>query len=163
MHSYHGIGKCCRNSDCHPPCYISEKLLALSSHQAADQFAIQLCDIKAKQRANHQEYAMTDDQPQLLTLPARYDNFQQPPQSPKKLAIKLDPLSHSCFSLAWCGSWALAGLGLVERSRFLLGDRITNAINQSNGKSEVDSSGYLVTMLQIEFRQRGNHSFEGLV
>lgn len=48
----------------------------------------------------------------------------------------------------------------MEGSSFLLGYRITNAINQSDGKSEVDSSGYFSTMLQIEFRQRGNQSFE---
>ena len=52
---------------------------------------------------------------------------------------------------------------MVKRGRFLLGDRVANAIDESNRKSEIDSSRYLGTMLQIEFRQRGNHSFERFV
>lgn len=162
-HSYHGVGKRCRNSDYHPPYYTLQKLPAFSSHQTADQLAVQLCDVEAKQRANHQEHAMANYQSGFLALPTRYDNLQQPPQGPQKLAVQFDPFSHGYLSLAQGDSWALAGSRLVEGRSFLLRYRISNAINQSNGKSEIDSSRYFGTMLQIEFRQRENHSVDGLV
>lgn len=74
--TYHGIRKCCRNSNRHPPKQPFQEVPALPPYKTAYQPPIQLGNIQADHCSKHQEYAMTDDQPEFFTLPTRYTDLQ---------------------------------------------------------------------------------------
>ena len=88
---------------------------------------------------------MANNKPQLLTLPPRYNNLQQPPQVPKEFAIQLDLLpprsAPRLRTRSSSSSTLLPDLCLVYGSSFLLGYGIANAAYEGESESYVDCTG----------------------
>lgn len=73
---------------------------------------------------------MAYQQPQLFTPPLRYHDLQQPEQTLEEVAIQLDLLALRGFTLGRHSTLALPFLR-AQRRGFLLGNGISNAIDQS--------------------------------
>lgn len=93
---------------------------------------------------------MTDQQSQLLALPSRYHNLQQPQEVFEELPVDLHPLPDGSFAVARDGSWAQTDLRLVNGGGFLLRYSITYPVYEGNKEGEVDCAGYIGPVLEIE-------------
>lgn len=95
---------------------------------------------------------MTDEKSELFALPSWYDNLEQPQEVPEELLIDLHALPRLCFSICRCCPGSALEYGVMDRS-LLFRDRMVNATDKSDEKAEVDSSGDLRTVLEVEVCQ----------
>lgn len=159
----HRIGEGSRHSDNHPPSYPLEELPALAPDKTADEFPIQLSNIQTNQRPNDQEEAVAYHESEFLALPSGYHDSQQSPQVPEELAVELDPLASCCGGLGrGCAGALESRLGDADGGSFLFGDGIAEAVDESEEEGQVDGSGDLGAVGEVEGRQLGDDLLERL-
>lgn len=156
--TYHRIGEGRRDSHRHPPNQPLQELTSFASDQAADQPAIKLGHVQTDHSPQHQKDAVTDDQSELLASPSWDADLEQTQEVLEELAIQLNLLSASGFTLTGpCPSLALCFA--PDRSCFLLGDGVADAVYEGDEEREVDGPRYARTILEV---QRGKVIDEGL-
>lgn len=158
--SYHGIRERRRDRYRHPPNQAAEEFGASAADQTADKLSVQVGNIQTHHRSQDEEDGVTDDQPELLALPARNDNLEELEEIAEELAVDLDLLL--LVAGAVVGSNALPSLLRLARGRgLLLLDGIADAADQRDEESDVDSLGYASAMADVDLDELGDESLDG--
>jgi hypothetical protein len=148
--TYHGIRKGSGHSNNHPPGQAFEELPSLAPYEIAHQPSVQLGDVEADQRPQHEEDAVPDQQPQLLALPARYANLQQPQQVLEELAVQLHLLPARRLARRGPRARPPAHFGLPQRRGLLLGYGIADACDQGDEEGEVEGARDACAVLEVQ-------------
>lgn len=156
--TYHTVRECRRYGYCHPPDQSQEELSSFPSDQRTNQSSVQFRNIQTDHRPQHQKHTVSDQEPELLTLPPRYTYFQQPQQVLEELSIQLYLLPPRCFTLACCCLIRCFG-GTPYGSGLLLGNCIPYAVYEGDEESEVDGARYACSVLEVQPCEVVNYGF----
>ena len=103
---------------------------------------------------------MTDKQPQLLALYARYYNLQQSQQVPEELSIDFNALLH-VLDVDLSRILPTLQFRLPPRRCLLLRDSIADAVDECNKEGKVDCARYLGAVLQVDRGKLGDELLHG--
>lgn len=103
---------------------------------------------------------MADQQPQLLALPSRYANLEQPEQVPEELSVQFHLLPLRSLAMSKRSRTMLSGGFMTRCSSLLFVDSRSYAIKESEEEGKVDGSRDLGAVFEVERRELGYYALQ---